>query len=86
MRRAKRFPSRHHVGTEGQYSHFEESGARFRFNLIPALNSPGQMRFMLTGANVDNEVCVEFLRRLPAGAQQPIFLVVDAIALIDPAP
>ena len=35
------------------------------------------MRFMLTDQNVNNEVYVEFLRRLLVGARQPIFLVVD---------
>jgi transposase len=32
---------------------------------------------MLTGKNLNNEVYVEFLRRLLVGAKQPIYLVVD---------
>lgn len=64
-------------GRKGSTPIVKSTGARFRFNLISAINNLGQMRFMLTDRNVNNEVYVEFLRRLLAGAKQPIFLVVD---------
>ncbi len=73
--------SDHHSGAtwgpKGRTPVVQSTGARFRFNLISAINSLGQMRFMLTEWNVNNEVYVEFLRRLLVGAKQPIYLVVD---------
>jgi transposase len=73
--------SDYHTGTtwgpKGSTPIVKATGSRFRFNLISAINSLGQMRFMLTDKNVNNEVYVEFLRRLLVGAKQPIYLVVD---------
>lgn len=73
--------SDYHTGTtwgrKGSTPVVNSTGARFRFNLISAINNLGQMRFMLTDQNVNNEVYVEFLRRLLVGAKPPIFLVVD---------
>ena len=76
MRCPKRLP-RTTWGRKGSTPIVKSTGARFRFNLISAINSLGQMRFMLTDKNVNNGVYVEFLRRLLVGAKQPIFLVVD---------
>ena len=73
--------SDYHTGTtwgpSGKTPIVKSTGARFRFNLISAINNLGQMRFMLTESNVNNEVYVEFLKRLLVGAKQPVFLVVD---------
>jgi len=73
--------SDYHTGTtwgpKGSTPIVKGTGARFRFNLVSAINRLGQMRFMLTDQNLNNEVYVEFLRRLLVGAKQPIYLVVD---------
>ncbi len=77
MQRAQRSPYRTTWGRKGSTPVVKSTGARFRFNLVSAINNLGQMRFMLTDQNVNNEVYVEFLRRLLTGATQPVFLVVD---------
>jgi transposase len=73
--------SDYHTGTiwgrKGSTPVVKSTGVRFRFNLVSAINNLGQMRFMLTDQNINNEVYVEFLRRLLTGATQPVFLVVD---------
>jgi hypothetical protein len=61
-------------GRKGTTPTVKSTGGRFRFNLISAINSLGQMRFMLTDKNVNNEVYAEFLRRLLVGVKQPIAL------------
>lgn len=53
------------------------TGARYRWNMISAVNGRGDMRFMLTGKSVTAAVFVEFLRRLIAGDGRPVFLIVD---------
>ncbi|MCL4797894.1 MAG: IS630 family transposase [Bryobacteraceae bacterium] len=53
------------------------TGARYRWNMISAVNGRGDMRFMLTGKAVTAAVFVEFLRRLITGAAHPVFLIVD---------
>lgn len=67
--------SDYHTGTtwgrKGTTPIVKSTGARFRFNLISAINSLGQMRFMLTDKNVNNGVYAEFLRRLLVGASSP---------------
>ena len=37
----------------------------------------GEMRFMLTEARVNNDLYIEFLKRLLKGVVQPIFLILD---------
>lgn len=73
--------SDYHTGTDwGRKSStpiVKSTGVQFRFNLIAAINSLGQMRFMLTDKNVNNEMYVEILRRLLVGANKPVLLVVD---------
>ena len=73
--------SHYHTGTtwgpSGKTPIVESTGARFRFNLISAINNLEQMRFMLTESNVNTGVYEEFLKRLLVGAKQPVFLVVD---------
>lgn len=53
------------------------TGARHKVNLISAISHRGAMRFMATEDNVTSEVFVSFLKRLIAGASNPIFLIVD---------
>lgn len=53
------------------------TGARHRVNLISAISQRGAMRFMATEDSVNSSVFITFLKRLMAGASQPIFLIVD---------
>jgi transposase len=73
--------SDYHRGTTwapvGETPVVRTSGARWRWNMISAVNGRGQMRFMLTEKAVTARVFVEFLRRLITGARGPVFLIVD---------
>lgn len=53
------------------------TGARHKVNLISAISPRGALRFMATEDNVNSEVFITFLKRLIAGASNPIFLIVD---------
>ena len=53
------------------------TGARHKVNLISAISPRGAMRFMATEDNVTSEIFITFLKRLIAGASNPIFLIVD---------
>lgn len=52
------------------------TGARYRWNMISAVNGRGDMRFMLNEKTVTAGVFVEFLRRLRNNAHHPVFLFV----------
>ena len=73
--------SDYHRGTtwapEGETPVVRSTGARYRWNMISAVNGRGDLRFMLTAKAVTAKVFVEFLRRLMTGAQRPVFLIVD---------
>ncbi|MGQ9919503.1 MAG: transposase, partial [Bryobacteraceae bacterium] len=56
------------------------TGARYRWNMISAVNGRGDLRFMLTAKAVTAQVFVEFLRRLMTGAQRPVSLIVEGHA------
>lgn len=70
-----------HSGTtwakRGQAPIVSTTGARFGLNLISAISSRGQMRFMVTKGRVGAQTFKEFLKRLFHNAQKPIFLIVD---------
>jgi hypothetical protein len=54
------------------------TGARHGMSLISAITSKGHMRFMIKEkGGVNAEVFIEFLKRLIAGATNPIFLIAD---------
>lgn len=53
------------------------TGSRFSLNMISAISTLGEIRFMVQEGRVTAEVFVEFLKRLMVGAKQPIFLVID---------
>ena len=74
--------SDHHAGRSwgrrGETPIVAATGARHGMSLISAITSRGHMRFMIKekgGVNAD--VFIEFLKRLIAGAEQTIFLIVD---------
>ena len=55
----------------------EATGRRFGLNMISAVGSQGEFRFMIHEGTVTAEVFREFLQRLMRGAKKPILLVVD---------
>ena len=74
--------SDHHAGRSwgrrGETPIVAATGARHGMSLISAITSRGHMRFMIKekgGFNAD--VFIEFLKRLIAGAERTIFLIVD---------
>ncbi len=64
-------------GIKGTTPVVKTSGARFSFSLISAISSRGMMRFMVREGGVNSVVFIEFLKRLVAGANRKIFLIID---------
>jgi len=64
-------------GPRGTTPVVEKTGQRFRFNLLSVINNRGEMRFMLTEDRVNNDLYIEFLKRLLKGVVKPIFLILD---------
>lgn len=73
--------SDHHAGTTwaptGKTPIVKATGRRFSLNMLSAVNAKGHFRFMTAEGGVTGAVFVEFLKRLIAGAEQKIFLIVD---------
>jgi transposase len=74
--------SDHHAGRtwgrRGETPVVAATGARHGMSLISAITSKGHMRFMIKEkGSVNAAVFIEFLKRLIAGADRPIFLIVD---------
>lgn len=73
--------SDYHSGTtwapKGDTPIVKTTGARFRINMISAVSSKGEMRFMLTEKSTTAEIFIEFLGRLIKGADHPIYLILD---------
>src|SRR5450631_160151 len=74
--------SDHHAGRSwgrrGETPIVAATGARHGMSLISAITSRGHMRFMIKEkGGVTADVFIEFLKRLIAGAQRTIFLIVD---------
>jgi transposase len=64
-------------GVRGKTPIVSSTGARFSLNLISAVSSKGQMRFMVVKGRVGAAVFITFLKRLLYNATRPIFLIVD---------
>jgi transposase len=74
--------SDHHAGRtwgkRGETPIVEATGARHSMSLLSAISSRGHMRFMIKQqGGVNAAVFIEFLKRLIAGAERTIFLIVD---------
>jgi len=73
--------SDYHSGTtwaqKGKTPVVRTTGARFKVNMISAVDARGALRFMVSEQAFNGEVFIEFLRRLIAGRQKPVFLIVD---------
>jgi len=64
-------------GVKGQTPIVRSTGARYRLNMISAVNRRGRMRFMLEKQGLNAEVVCRFLDRLMAGSKAPVFLIWD---------
>jgi len=73
--------SDYHSGTtwalRGQTPTVWTTGARFRLNMISAVNAQGTLRFSVTEENLTSEVFIEFLKGLLHDENRPVFLIVD---------
>lgn len=73
--------SDHHAGTTwapvGKTPVIQGTGARYSLNMISAVNAQGGFRFMLAEGTINATVFREFLKRLIAGMQRKVFLIVD---------
>lgn len=61
----------------GQTTAVENTDHRFRVNLISAISSRGEQRFMATAQRLTVTVFIDFLQRLLHGAERPVFLIVE---------
>lgn len=55
----------------------ETTGQRFGMNVISALSATGELRYMEVDGRMNAEKFIVFLRRLIAGRDEPVFLIVD---------
>jgi transposase len=73
--------SDYHAGTtwgrKGQTPVVRSTGARYRLNMLSAVNRRGLMRFMLEERTLNAAVMCRFLDRLMAGSATPVFLIWD---------
>lgn len=73
--------SDYHAGTtwapRGKTPVVKSTGARYRLNLLSAVNRRGKMRFMVEPGRLNAGVICRFIDRLMAGTRRPIFLIVD---------
>lgn len=73
--------SDYHAGTtwapKGKTPVVRTTGARYRLNMISAVNRRGKMRFMLERGKLNAAVVCRFLDRLMAGNRRPVFLILD---------
>ena len=73
--------SDYHAGTtwglRGQTPVVATTGARYRLNMLSAVNRRGKMRFMIEKRKLTAEVFCRFLDRLMAGVSYSIILILD---------
>ena len=73
--------SDYHSGTtwapKGKTPEISSTGKRFSLNMISAISSKGDMRFMTVGVNVTGKVFILFLKRLILDVNGPVYLIVD---------
>ena len=73
--------SDYHAGTtwarKGQTPVVSSTGARYRLNMLSAVNRRGRMRFMIEKKGLNADVVCQFLRRLMVGSTGPVFLIWD---------
>jgi transposase len=73
--------SDYHSGTtwakRGETPVVRSTAKRDKVNMISAISPKGEMRFMVFEGKLDAPQFIEFLKRLIAGAERPVFLIVD---------
>lgn len=73
--------SDYHAGTtwsrKGETPVVKTTGARYRLNMLSAVNRKGKMRFMIEPKSLNASVICRFLERLMTGARRPVFLILD---------
>jgi transposase len=73
--------SDYHAGTtwgcKGKTPVVKTTGARYRLNMLSAVNRKGKMRFMIESRGINARVFCRFLNRLMAGSRRRIFLILD---------
>lgn len=61
----------------GETPEVKKTGKRFRLNMISAISSGGEMRFMTEEGRLNGKVFILFLRRLILDVKGPVYLIVD---------
>lgn len=73
--------SDYHAGTtwaaRGKTPVVRTTGARYRLNMLSAVNRRGKMRFMIEAKGLNADVMCRFLDRLMAGQKRRVFLILD---------
>ena len=73
--------SDYHAGTtwaaRGKTPVVRTTGARYRLNMLSAVNRRGKMRFMIEAKGLNTDVMCRFLDRLMAGQKRRVFLILD---------
>lgn len=73
--------SDHHSGTtwapRGQTPKVEVTGQRFSMNMLSAVCTTGEMKFMITESRVASDTFIEFLARLMHGQERNVHLILD---------
>ena len=62
---------------KGQTPVIEATGARFGLNMVGAISTRGQLRFMVVKGSVDSERICDFLEKLMHNAEKPVYLIWD---------
>ena len=73
--------SDYHAGTtwgrKGETPVVRSTGARYRLNMLSAVNRRGRMRFMIEKKGLNADLVCQFLDRLMVGSTRPVFLIWD---------
>jgi transposase len=62
---------------KGQTPVIEATGARFGLNMIGAISTRGQLRFIVVKGSVNSERICDFLEKLMHNAEKPVYLIWD---------
>lgn len=73
--------SDYHTGTtwalKGKTPVVSKTRSRFKLNMISAISTRGEMRFMAFEGNMNGDRFIKFLRRLIHNVSNPVYLVLD---------
>lgn len=62
---------------KGQTPVVEATGARFGLNMVGAISTQGQLRFMVVKGSVNSDKICDFLEKLMHNAEKPVYLIWD---------